>query len=203
MTQRKLAALAVTIPSLLLGALLVWSVVKSGGNPGNLQVNSELGQVDVTAPDSADFNLQTLDGETIRLSEIAGEGSGNRVVMVDFWSSWCPPCIAEGPDLAAAYEDLSGKDVQFVGVAVWDDPGQIRDFAQRHDVKYPIVVDEDGQAAIEFGVRGLPEKFFINAEGEIVRKYTGPMTRDKLGLVVNEILAQREADASGEPAGDS
>ncbi len=185
MIGRRLVALAVAVPSLALAALLIWGIVKSGGNPGSLFVNDDLGEVAVTSGEDADFELVSLTGETIRLSDLTGQ-----VVMVDFWSTWCPPCIVEGPALAAAYREFRDLDVEFVGVAIWDQEGPVRDFVRRVGAEYPVVMDNKGAVAVDFGVRGLPEKFFVNREGRIVKKFIGPMSERELAAILNELLQE-------------
>ncbi len=189
MTGRRLVALAVAVPSLALAVLLIWGIVKSGGNPGSLFVNDELGEVAVTSGERADFELVSLTGETIRLSDLTG-----KVVMVDFWSTWCPPCIAEGPALAAAYHEFRELGVEFVGVAIWDQEGAVRDFVRRVGAEYPVVMDNKGAVAVDFGVRGLPEKFFVDRGGRIVKKFVGPMSERELAAILNELLQEPDAE---------
>ena len=155
------------------------------GRPG---VNDTLGEVAVSTERFTDFQVTTLDGRPLRLSDLRGS-----IVMIDFWSSWCPPCRSEAPILAEAYERWSELGVEFVGVSIWDTEGDVRDFVEQHGIKYPNAVDEDGQIAVEFGVRGIPEKFFVNPEGEIVRKINGPNTSQSL----DEVLTQMSDAAIG------
>ncbi|MDA1257152.1 MAG: TlpA disulfide reductase family protein [Chloroflexi bacterium] len=184
MTQRKLIGFIVGVPSVLIGALLIWAIIQNDGNPGGLAVNQSLGERDVSAQVGADFALPALDGDgTVRLSDFRG-----KIVMVDFWSSWCPPCRQESPALEAAYQDFRDQGVEFVGIAIWDVDSETRKFRDAFGLEYPIVVDSNGRAAVEWGVVGLPEKFFVDREGRVVKKYAGPMTRDRLGLELREML---------------
>ena len=188
MPNRKTPILAVGVPLLVFLAVLIVAMLQSsreGGRPG---VNDTLGEVEVYTDADADFLVTTLDGRELRLSDLRGS-----IVMVDFWSSWCPPCRAEAPVLAEAYERWSELGVEFVGISIWDNDDDVIDFVKRHGIVYPNAVDDDGSIAVEFGVRGIPEKFFVNPEGEIVRKINGPNTSQSL----DEVLTQMSDEALG------
>lgn len=192
MTQRKIIGFVVGVPFALVAALLIWSMIQTDGNPGGLAVNQTLGERDVSAQEGADFELPSIDGDRmVRLSDFRG-----KVVMVDFWSSWCPPCRQESPALAAAYEDFRDQGVEFVGIAIWDVDSETRKFRDAFELEYPIVADSNGAVAVEWGVVGIPEKFFVDREGRVVKKYAGPMTRDRLGLELRALLDADPATAS-------
>ncbi len=182
MPSRAKPLLVVGIPLLIFVVVLVVGMVRSGRDGGRLGVNETLGEVAVTTEKNADFQVTTLDGRELSLSDLRGS-----IVMVDFWSSWCPPCRAEAPVLVEAYERWSKLGVEFVGISIWDDEGDVRDFVTRHGIAYPNAIDDDGGIAVEFGVKGIPEKFFVNAEGEIVRKVNGPNTSQSLDEVLTEM----------------
>ena len=188
MSSRKKPILAVGVPLLIFFAILIVGMLQSGRDGGRPGVNDTLGEVEVSTDANADFLVTTLDGRELRLSDLHGS-----IVMVDFWSSWCPPCRAEAPVLAEAYERWSKLGVEFVGISIWDNENDVADFVKRHDIVYPNAIDEDGSLAVEFGVRGIPEKFFVNPQGQIVRKINGPNTSQSL----DEVLTQMSDAALG------
>ena len=185
MTKRTLVFLSVAVPVAALFALFAWALVRSGGNPGGLLVNSELGEVSVREAQSVGFSLETFSGESLQLSDLRG-----KVVMLDFWSSWCPPCRQEAPALVRAYEIYRERGVEFVGIAIWDSDSAARRFLERYGVTYPNGPDERGRIAVDHGVRGIPEKLFVDRDGRLVRKFIGPMTTEELGAVLEEMLAR-------------
>ena len=185
MGRRGWLLLGTIAPVLALLALLAWAVVQSGGNPGSLGVNEEFGQVRLSPQAAKDFSLTTLDGATIDLAGLRG-----KVVMVDFWASWCGPCRFEAPDLAQVYLDYADMAVEFVGVDIWDRRQSAVEHVDRYQITYPNGVDEKGTIAISYGVRGIPEKFFIDQNGVIVKKYVGPVDADTLRSTLNELLAR-------------
>ncbi|HIF13267.1 MAG TPA: TlpA family protein disulfide reductase, partial [Dehalococcoidia bacterium] len=135
MTQRKIIGFAVLVPTTLIGLLLIWAVIQNDGNPGGLAVNQTLGKRNVSAQERASFELPSIDGDgMVQLSDFLG-----KVVLVDFWSSWCPPCRQESPALEAAYEDFRDLGVEFVGIAIWDVESKTRKFRDAFELEYPIV----------------------------------------------------------------
>ncbi|MYF79229.1 MAG: TlpA family protein disulfide reductase [Chloroflexi bacterium] len=182
MSSRKIRILAVGVPLLIFFTVLIIGMLQSGRDSGRPGVNDTLGEVDVTTDTYSDFQITTLDGRELHLSDLRGS-----IVMVDFWSSWCPPCRAEASVLAEAYERWSEIGVEFVGVSIWDNEEDVIDFINIHNITYPNGIDNDGSIAVEFGVKGIPEKFFVNPQGEIVRKVNGPNTSQSLDAVLTQM----------------
>ena len=185
MSRRNWLLLGTTAPVLALLGLLAWAVVQGGGNPGSLGVNQEFGQVRLSPQVAKDFSLTTLDGVNIDLAGLRG-----KVVMVDFWASWCAPCRYEAPDLAQVYLDYADRAVEFIGVDIWDQRQGAIDHVNRYQITYPNGVDDKGTIAISYGVRGIPEKFFIDQDGLIMKKFVGPVDADTLRRTLDELLAQ-------------
>jgi peroxiredoxin len=132
-----------------------------------------------------DFALQTIDGKTLHLNDLRG-----KIVLVNFWGTWCVPCKAETPALEAAYKQLKDSGVEFVGVNLrnQEELGEAGDaavkaFVSNYGVTYPIVYDTDGEVARSYQISPIPVSYFIDAKGNIRYVYVGELkTNDVLEL---------------------
>ena len=182
MGQRRSVLIGVGVPVLLVLSLFVWGVAQNDGVAGRPGVNDNFGEVSISTDPMSDFELTTLSGEVVSIADYRG-----KVVMVDFWSSWCVPCRVEGPILSETYLKWRDRGVEFVGIAIWESEGPVLDFIELHGIEYVNAIDASGLTAVDFGVTGIPEKFFINTEGEIVRKVIGPNTRETLDSILTDL----------------
>ena len=115
------------------------------------------------------FELVDLDGHAVRLGDLRG-----KPVVLNFWATWCQPCIVEHPVLIDGARRYDGR-VEFIGVVYQDEPELIRRFLATRGAWGRSVVDPGGEVAIAYGVYGAPETFFIDGEGTIQEKITGPV----------------------------
>ncbi len=130
-----------------------------------------------------DFTLQTLDGESVSLSDYRG-----KLVMINFWASWCPPCNSEMPDLQRYYEQHQDDDFIILGVNYQDTPDKVQAFVEKYGVTFPILLDSDGRVANLFGVQGLPTSFFVDKEGNVLGYQPGPVTKEMLEDGITPLL---------------
>jgi cytochrome c biogenesis protein CcmG/thiol:disulfide interchange protein DsbE len=196
LSKRGWILLSTAVPIIALFSLLGWAVVRSGGNPGGLGVNSVFGRIDVEPRPASDFNLELLDGGALTLSDLRG-----KVVLVDFWASWCPPCRQEAQTLAQIYQEYADQPVEFVGVDIWDRREDALEYINEYDVPYPNGIDEEGNILINYGVTGIPEKFLIDQNGVLRQKLVGPTHPETLREALDELLASNPPDASGPVTG--
>ena len=132
------------------------------------------------------FTLPRLDGD----GELAFESLRGKVVVVNFWASWCGPCTDEAPELEAAWQRWRSKGVVVLGIDAQDFAGDARRFVRRYDLTYPIVRDGPGDVVREFGVEGFPETFFVDRSGKIVGEhFQGPVERADLEANIRTALA--------------
>lgn len=129
------------------------------------------------------FDLQTLDGERLALAELRGSP-----VVLNFWASWCIPCREEAPLLTTAAREYEAQGLRVVGIVYQDSAESARDFMDRYAQPYPGLLDPDGRTAIDYGVFGIPETFFIDRDGIVRSRQVGPVTEEGLERQIREIL---------------
>src|SRR5918995_3788090 len=133
------------------------------------------------------WTLTTLDGEELGTDDLAG-----RPYVVNFWASWCvPACVDEHPVLAAAHERY-GDEVTVVGILYQDDPVSAEGFLARYgDAGYAHAIDASGRLAIDYGVTGPPETFFVDADGIVRDKEFGPLDEALMDLRLTSVGLDR------------
>ena len=170
-----------------LAAGLLWT--------GASRVSSAVGAPLSSAPSpregflAPDFTLDTLDGNKVTLSDLRG-----KIIVVNFWATWCPPCRAETPALEKSYEQYKDSGVLILGVDLTsqDSLSDVQAFIQEFSLTYPILLDRDGSISNTlYQIKGLPSTFFINREG-IIRTVVvgGPMSETFIRSKIEALLEQ-------------
>lgn len=140
------------------------------------------------------FTLTDANGKSHRLADYRGKW-----VIVNFWATWCPPCLEEIPDLVSIAE--SRKDVQVFGIAMeFQDAKQVLQFADGMFVNYPIVLGDEKIAARVGKVAGLPTTFIYDPRGELATRHVGKLTRKQIEkLIGNGSPGERAINAAIDP----
>jgi peroxiredoxin len=116
-----------------------------------------------------DWKLQDLDGKSVQLSDFKG-----KVVVLDFWATWCPPCRAEIPGFIALQNEYKDKGLVVVGVSLdQGGPGVVSSFAKAQGMNYPILMGTDDVAAQYGDIQAIPTTFVIDRTGKVVAKHIG------------------------------
>jgi cytochrome c-type biogenesis protein CcmF len=130
-----------------------------------------------------EFSLTLLDGSTIALSQLRG-----RVVVVNFWASWCPPCEEELPHLQAIWEAYEAQGTVVLGIAFDKEGDAIQEMASRLGVTYPLGLDEASRISASFGVTAVPETFVVDDEGRVAFIHIGRVSEEQLRGELDELL---------------
>lgn len=146
----------------LVGLLLIAVVWVFAGRSAETPL-PPVGELNRPAPD---FALPGLDGGTIKLSDYRG-----KVVLVNFWGTWCEPCKEETPALQAAYKELQQQGFEIIGINLYSqEPGgdkAVREFLDPYGVTYPIALDSEGEIARAFQISPIPVSYFVDPSGNI------------------------------------
>ena len=138
--------------------------------------------------EAPDFELHTIDGEVIKLSDYLG-----KIVIIDFWATWCGPCrmaIPELVDLQNEYKD----DLVIIGISL-DQPytqGNLKPFIENYDINNPIVLGTLEVVEAYGNIRGIPTSFIVNQRGEIVNKFTGYVPKSNYTADIDRLLNSSE-----------
>ena len=185
-SRRRLSVFVLSMsPFMALLMLLAWGLIRSDGNSGGLLEHNESGEISISARQAPGFSGVDLVSDEL----VSNESVQGKIVMVDFWSSWCTACRIEATDLAEVYREYADAPVEFVGLAIWDEVGDTLRYLERYGVTYLNILDERGVAAVEFGVRGVPEKYFLDETGVILRKVNGPVSKEELREIIDGLLS--------------
>ena len=187
-----------------LAAVLLLTAVSCDTNEGGIETipQKETTAAPVTdAPDTPadttpeqnpnqalDFTVQDWEGNMVKLSDFFG-----KPIVLNFWASWCPPCKAELPDFDDACKKYDGE-VVFLMVNMTDNQMETvevaKDFIKTYGYDFPVYFDVDYEAAMVYGVRSIPQTYFINAEGEAVATATGMISASQLEQGISMIYSE-------------
>ena len=131
------------------------------------------------------FSLKTADGKSVDLKKLQGQ-----VVVLNFWATWCPPCRAEIPGMIEVYGAYKAKGLEIVAVSLdrggWKD---VTPFVQKMGMKFPVVLDQEGELATAYGgIQYIPTTFIIDRKGNIVSKHVGGLSKSDFEKAVQKAL---------------
>lgn len=173
----RMRILLITVISIVTVVLAVVFATRFGQDP-RLSPSPLIG---APAPDPV---LDVVESDTsLRLSELRGD-----IVVVNFWAPWCVPCRAEHPHLLQIAADYESFGVTVVGITYQSTEAAAISYLDELGRGYPVVMDDRSRAAIEFGVRGVPETFFIDRDGTVVAKVAGPVDYSIMSATIDQIV---------------
>jgi peroxiredoxin len=127
------------------------------------------GESSLAGKSAEEIPLTLATGKSTRLSDYRG-----KVVVLNFWATWCPPCVEETPALVQLQQRIAARNGVVLGVSVDEDEAAYRKFLQDHGINYPTSRDSSRKAALDYGTAMYPETYIIDRKGKIVRKIIVP-----------------------------
>ena len=144
------------------------------------------GEPSIAGQMAPDFTF-TLDGKSTRLSDLRG-----KVIVLNFWATWCPPCVEEMPSLDVLHATIAPQGGMVLGISVDDTDAVYNDFLQRLGIRFPNYRDPDKRINVAYGSHMFPETYIIGKDGRIARKIIGPQhwTGDRHLSYIQSLLQQ-------------
>ncbi|MFI5247938.1 MAG: peroxiredoxin family protein [Nitrospirales bacterium] len=145
-------------------------------------------RVPTVGSQAEDFRLTDLDGKSQSLSQYRG-----KIVLVNFWATWCKPCTTEMPAMQSSFDKLRDKGFVVLAINELEDDAKVREHIKQYGHTFPVLMDRDNKVANQFGVYGLPVSVFIDQEGR-VQEYIkgGLLTEQKIDDVLAKIQKQEQ-----------
>lgn len=139
-----------------------------------------------TAEAKLDFTLPDIDGKPHNIAEWQG-----KALIINFWATWCPPCLKEIPEFIQLQAQLAEKNVQFIGIAI-EDPEPVAEFLQKSPINYPILIGGDAGISLsqQLGnvIGAVPFTVIVDQQGQIIHRHPGELSREKLLEVLQPLI---------------
>jgi peroxiredoxin len=167
MAEIKPAYRAAILIFLIITCLLIFFLPKERHTGKSIAENQRI-EIGKPAPD---FTYPDLSGNIVRLSDHRG-----KVVLVNIWATWCPPCIEEVPSMKSLYQKLKGEKFEILAVSI-DQQGKtaVSLFMKKHKLNFTALLDPQGTIAAPYKATGVPESFIVDKNGILVQKIIGPI----------------------------
>lgn len=131
-----------------------------------------------------DFALKNLKGHTVRLADFAG-----KVVFLNFWATWCPPCRIEVPHLKELYAKYQDKGLEVIGISLDLAGGEVvKAFVDKNQINYPILLGDEKIAMDYDGILGIPTSFLIDRQGMVRQKFVGVQPKEVFEEAIKGLL---------------
>lgn len=141
---------------------------------------------DTTSPamntSAPQFTLTDIEGNPVSLSKLRG-----KVVILDFWATWCPPCRMEIPDLIALQKQYGSQGLQIIGIGL-DEKNTVASFVKQHGINYPVAIGTDEVSNLFGGISGIPTTFIIDKQGNIQNKFEGYTKKNVFEKEIKKLL---------------
>lgn len=179
-TNKKAIQIIIFIVILIIGAFTIITNLSSK--------EPEIPKIGSKAPD---FTLLGFDGDKVELSDI----SKDKIIVLNFWGTFCPPCKAEMPALQAQYEKWKSQNVEIYGINQDNSQITAERFLEQYNIQFPSLHDDQQSVRKQYGVREFPTTVFIGADGNIKEIKVGEMTEQYIDQTLSKIMNERQETA--------
>ncbi|TCZ81251.1 redoxin domain-containing protein [Paenibacillus albiflavus] len=175
--HKRLLQIIIFIVILIIGAFTIITNLSSKG--------TEIPKIGSTAPD---FTLLGLDGNKVQFNDVAK----GKIIVLNFWGTFCPPCKAEMPALQAQYDKWKSQDIEIYGINQDSSRITAQRFLEQYNIHFPSLHDNDQVALKMYGVREFPTTFFIGADGIVKEINIGEMSEDYMEKTLSRLVSERQ-----------
>ena len=158
-------------------AFVAYHVIPWNNNSGNEQQGSSaqasvINEVQPSAENSSvpSFVLMDLKGKEEQLQSYK-----DKLILVNFWASWCGPCNEEAPSMEEMYQKLHSQGLVVVGISIDHHVGQVEKFVKQYSISFPVLLDTSESVASSYGITGVPETFILNSHYKLIKHVIGPL----------------------------
>jgi cytochrome c biogenesis protein CcmG, thiol:disulfide interchange protein DsbE len=172
---------------IVVAVVLVVGIVKlSRRSHPSTTLNASPGKKSLGGAPAPGFSLQDLEGQPLDLADYRG-----KVVLLDFWATWCAPCRDEIPHFVQLQDKYGGQGLQVIGISMDDGPQPVREFYRQFKMNYPVALGTEKVADSYGGVLGLPVTFVIDRNGRMAAKYTGAVEMAVVEQEIQSLLREK------------
>ncbi len=184
-TERTTRKSMLMVAAGLVGLVILGSALLLRHQPHTPSVAAPV-RTSATVAMAPEFSLTGVNGEQVRLSDFRG-----KVVLIDYWATWCAPCKIEIPKLVALQKKYANDGLQVIGISMDDGPEPVRGFVRDFAINYPVAMGDVKVAEAYGGILGLPVAFLIDRKGHIYRKLVGDAEMQSVETDVQSLLKSR------------
>jgi len=149
--------------------------LQNGTTENNITKEPSVIKPNVIKTKASDFKLKDLDGKELSLSDLKG-----KKVFLNFWATWCPPCIEEMPEIQKLYEETKDSDLVIVAVEIQEPLNEVKSFIQDNKYSFKVLLDSDQSVVSKYNITSIPTSYFIDIDGNIISKSIGPLNIDQM-----------------------
>ncbi len=136
--------------------------------------------------EAPDFALKDLNGQEVKLKDHRG-----KIVFLNFWATWCPPCREEMPSMEELFAEFKTRDFAMFAIDLRENPSEVKAFKEKMDLSFPILLDTDGSVGLEYAVRSIPTTYLVDREGYLIgaalgaRNWASPKAFELIDTLLN------------------